>query len=276
MNTKHLSPEVLNERRLEAVRLRLDGHTVAEVAKRTGLSAPTVSAAWKAFRDGGWETVPVRQRGRRPGQASSLGEREQGVLWRLLAEQPEPPRPAWSSQDLAAGLAKDLTAEAPGDGSGREVSPRAIEHWLEAQDLKPSPLSLEGLARKRSTAGRWVRQQVQPVLEQVRQAGGANWQGGVRVAMAAKSADNVPRRYQLYLHGKRGALFTRCLPAPPQANDYLTMFERLAAEGPVALLFHGAWFQASPEIQAWLKDHPQFHLINTLPNLRLGSDPKIR
>jgi transposase len=248
---------VLNEHRLEAVRLRLDGHTVARVAQQTGLSAPTVSAAWKAFREGGWEAVPVRQRGRRPGQATSLGERERRILWRLLAEQPERPRPGWSSLDLADAIATETQ---------HEVSPRAIEHWLEAQDLKPSPLPLEGLARKRSTAGRWYRQQVQPVLEQVRQAGGASWQGGVRVALPAKSAENASRRYQLYLHGKRGALFTHCLPAPPRADDYLAMFARLAEQGPVALIFRGAFFQASPAIGQWLNEHPSLHLVTVPPD----------
>ncbi|WFM69978.1 helix-turn-helix domain-containing protein [Halomonas sp. CKK8] len=255
MSTKHLSPEVLNERRLEAVRLRLDGHTVAEVARRTGLSAPTVSAAWKAFREGGWEAVPVRQRGRRPGQATALGEREQDVLWQRLAEQPPRARPGWSSHDLADALAAETQ---------REVSPRAIEHWLEAQDLKPLPLALDGLARRRSTGGRWFRQQVQPVLDQVQKAGGTIWEGGVRAAAPAMAAKGAPRRYQLYLHGKRGALYTRCLPAPPKAEDYLAIFDRLAAEGPVALLFHGAFFQASPEIQRWLEQNPQMHLM-TVP-----------
>ncbi|WP_280545700.1 helix-turn-helix domain-containing protein [Halomonas sp. 11-S5] len=259
MSTKHLSPDALNERRLESVRLRLDGHTVVEVAKRTGLSAPTVSAAWKAFREGGWEAVPVRQRGRRPGQATALGEREQALLWRLLAEQPEFPRPGWNSHDLAVALVAETQ---------REVSPRAIEHWLAAQGLKPEPLSLEGLARKRSTAGRWVRQQVQPMLDQVQKAGGPIWEGGVRVARPPKAAANAPRLYQLYLHGKRGALFTRCLPAPPRADDYLALFERLlaSAKGPIALLFRGAFFQASPEIQRWLNEHPEMRLMAVPPD----------
>ena len=251
MTTKHLSPEILNERRLQAVRLRLDGHTVADAVAHTGLSAPTVSAAWKAFREGGWEAVPVRQRGRKPGQASSLGEREQHILWRLLAELPASPLPGWSSQALADALAAE---------TGSEVSPRAIEHWLEGQDLKPTPLALAGLERRRSTAGRWVRKQVQPVRERVDKAGGAFWQGGVRVARPAQGASPC---YQLYLHGKRSALHTRVLTAPPQADDYLALFERLLAqaEGPVALLFHGAWFQAAPEIGGWLEQHPRMQLV---------------
>ncbi|MDI5891857.1 hypothetical protein QLQ83_12215 [Halomonas sp. LR5S20] len=239
---------------------------MAEVARQTGLSAPTVSAAWKAFRQGGWEAVPVRRRGRKVGQAERLGEVAQGTLTALLASHPETTDPAWSSSALADALASE----------GHRVSPRAIEHWLEAQGLKPAPLPLDGLARRRSTAGRWYRQQVQPVLEQTHKAGGGSWEGGVRVAVPAKSAVGAPRRYQLYLHGKRGALYTRCLASPPRADDYLALFDRLAAEAPVALLFRGALFQASPEIQAWLADHPEFHLINVPPNLSLGSDPKGR
>lgn len=266
--TKDLSPETINNRRLEAVRLRLDGLTVAEVAARTGLSAPTVSSAWKAFREGGWEAVPVRQRGRKAGQAKRLDETAQDALIALVASQPDTSDPAWSSRALATALTSE----------GHRLSPRAIDHWLETQDLKPSPLALEGLARRRSTAGRWYRQQVAPVLELVRTARGDIWQGGTRVSRPGEKTCGTPRRYQLYLHGKRGALFTRCLLAPPMADDYLALFERLLAnaKGPAALLFHGAFFQASPEIQTWLAEHPELHLINVPPNLRPGSTPSVR
>lgn len=265
MSTKHLSPESITERRLEAVRLRLDGVTVAETAARTGLSAPTVSAAWKAFREGGWEAVPVRQRGRRAGQAERLDEAAQAALVALLATLPATPDPGWSSRALAEALAQE----------GHRVSPRAIEHWLAAQGLKPAPLALDDLARERSTAGRWFRQQVQPVGEGVRQAGGAVWQGGVRVARPARDA--APR-YQLYLHGKRGALYTRVLATPPRADDYLALFERLLeqADGkPLALVFHGAYFRAVPAIHRWLETHPAMRLVVVPPARPAGLRPEL-
>ncbi|MGM0927700.1 MAG: helix-turn-helix domain-containing protein [Pseudomonadota bacterium] len=258
MSAKHLTPEMLNERRLQAVRLRLDGHTVAEVATRTGLSAPTVSAAWKAFREGGWEAVPVRPRGRKAGQAARLDAAAQQALGECLRELPESAEPAWSSRALADALKE----------AGHDISPRAIDHWLEARDLKPEPMALEKLERKRGQVGRWYRQQVAPVLEEVSKAGGSIWQGGVRIARPlqreTKEATPEPPLYQLYLHGKRGVLYSRVLTAPPMVDDYLALFQRLLdqAEGkPVALVFHGAYFRAAAEVGRWIDQNPKMRLM---------------
>ena len=54
----------LNLRRRKAVEMRLSGASIAQVAQRTGLSEPTVIAATKAYRAGGWSGVPVGPRGR--------------------------------------------------------------------------------------------------------------------------------------------------------------------------------------------------------------------
>lgn len=263
MSAKHLSPDKLNERRLQAVRLRLDGHTVAEVATHTGLSAPTVSAAWKAFREGGWEAVPVRPRGRKAGQAARLDAMAQQVLDECLRNFPETAEPAWSSRALANALKQ----------AGHDVSPRAIDHWLEERDLKPEPMALEALERKRGQAGRWYRQQVAPVLEEVGKAGGSLWQGGVRIArpLQRETEEATPELplYQLYLHGKRGVLYTRVLTTPPMVADYLALFQRLLdqADGkPVALIFHGAYFRAVPAIDDWLSKHPEVRLMVVPPD----------
>src|SRR5437773_853129 len=61
---RNISVEDLNERRLNAVRLRLSGLSIAETALRSGLSQTTVIAAVKAYEDGGWSAVPVAPRGR--------------------------------------------------------------------------------------------------------------------------------------------------------------------------------------------------------------------
>jgi len=65
------SIDELNAARRQAVERRLDGETVKATAAATGLSAPTVTAALKAYREGGWEAVPVGPRGRPRGAANA-------------------------------------------------------------------------------------------------------------------------------------------------------------------------------------------------------------
>jgi sulfate adenylyltransferase subunit 2 len=66
VNGNQLSVADLNARRRQAVLLRLNGEKLAAVTDTTGLSAPTVIAAVKAYRQGGWEAVDVRPRRGRP------------------------------------------------------------------------------------------------------------------------------------------------------------------------------------------------------------------
>ncbi|RUR57973.1 helix-turn-helix domain-containing protein [Vreelandella populi] len=229
-----------------AVKLRLDGLTVAAVGQQTGLSAPTVSAAWKAFREGGWAAVPVRPRGRLKGQANVLDATVQQLLWDALYAGPAAGQLGWSSADLAAYL---------GDEHGIELTQRAIEHWWESEGLKHEPWPLEALVKQRSQGGRWYRQSVAPLFAKLEQAE-QRWQGGVRrVAHAHRLV------YQLYLHGPRGRLWMRCYQHPPVASDYLTAMRALSSKGPVALVFHGAWFSASPEVTAWLAQQTMFWLV---------------
>ena len=269
MAIKHLSPELLNERRKQAVRLRLDGHTVAVASQQTGLSAPTVSAAWKAFREGGWAAVPVKPRGRLKGQASVLGADVQALLWQALYQAPQnfllPPllhaAPGWGSADLAEWLSTH---------HGVVLSQRAIEHWWEGQGLKHKPWKLtcltnshvanshltnSRLATQRSQEGRWFRSAVAPVFTKLKDAD-QRWQGGVR--RVAHSSGGV---YQIYLHGPRGRLLMRCFKKPPEAQDYLAVFDALNSSGAAALVFHGALFSASPEVTDWLARQPAFWLV---------------
>ena len=231
---------------MQAVKLRLDGLTVALASQQTGLSAPTVSAAWKAFREGGWAAVPVRPRGRLKGQANVLDEATQQLLWDVLYSQPPAEQPGWSSAALAALLR---------DQHDIELTQRAIEHWWENEGLKREPWPLSALARQRSQGGRWYRQTVAPLFAKLEQAE-LRWQGGVR-----RVAHPHRPVYQLYLHGPRGRLWMRCYKRPPLANDYLAAMQALSSKGPVALVFHGAWFSASPEVTAWLAQQTMFWLV---------------
>jgi sulfate adenylyltransferase subunit 2 len=68
---RNIAVAELNDRRIEAVRLRLGGASIAQAAATAGLSRPTVIRAFKAFQAGGWDAVPVASRGRQPRLATA-------------------------------------------------------------------------------------------------------------------------------------------------------------------------------------------------------------
>lgn len=102
---RELTLAQLNERRLEAVRQRLAGATVADSAQRAGLSAPTVINAMAAFRRGGWDAVKVASRGRRTGQGKLLSPMATADALKAMAD---PAQPVWDDASLLHYLQLEL------------------------------------------------------------------------------------------------------------------------------------------------------------------------
>ena len=81
MSGNQLTVEALNSQRRQAVQLRLEGHTLSAVKQATQLSAPTIIAAVKAFKTGGWAAVTVNpRRGRPAAQASAFSPAQELAL----------------------------------------------------------------------------------------------------------------------------------------------------------------------------------------------------
>jgi sulfate adenylyltransferase subunit 2 len=107
---RNVPVEVLNERRLTAVRLRLSGLSIAEAATRTSLSQPTVIAALKAYRDGGWGAVPVGPRGRGIKRAPVPDGRSDSNIKPFVVSEPSDAPPA-SGEATALTHLQRLEAE---------------------------------------------------------------------------------------------------------------------------------------------------------------------
>jgi sulfate adenylyltransferase subunit 2 len=163
MNGNQLSVNELNARRREAVRLRLQGVKLDAVAGSTGLSAPTVVSAVKAFRRGGWTAVEVRpRRGRPPKTEQGLpAAQAQALLAAMLAGPPDEaglvqhklwsrnavvdwlgqqscPRSAGAVASLCSawGLDSGVAGPEPADRSGTLLRLHAVELYL-AEALSP-------------------------------------------------------------------------------------------------------------------------------------------
>ena len=118
--------EKLNKMRREAVKLRLQGQKITEISKATGLSAPTIIAAHKMFKEGGWDAVDSQPRGRSQGQNQRLSQ-EQLTALRNLVLSPPPQQAAGSATDLwtVASLEKHLK-----DDLKQKISPRTLSRYL--------------------------------------------------------------------------------------------------------------------------------------------------
>ena len=117
--------EELNQRRRAAVRLRQQGHVLSYIKDLTGLSAPTIIAACRAFRRGGWEEVDSRGLGRPEGSGRLLRPLQEGhIVDTLVQTAPQAHGLAgllWQPGSLAEYLHKQL---------GRVPSPRTVTRYL--------------------------------------------------------------------------------------------------------------------------------------------------
>lgn len=119
MNQPNSSIKALNDRRLDAVRRRLDGETLADVSSAVGLSVPTVVAAMKAYEAGGWDGVPVKPRGRPAAAAVLSAERLETLKSELILQ--------------ALTLEESATAN-----KSALWSTARVQAWLVDQDIKVS------------------------------------------------------------------------------------------------------------------------------------------
>ena len=130
MNVPGETAQILNEKRHRAVEMRLAGASLAEVRAATGLSAPTVISAYKAFRAGGWEAVSIKGLGRHVGQGRRLTrEQEQALLDAITTETPA--QGLWSNQSARTMLAGRF---------GVDLSESTVQRYLDGWGLDLKPL----------------------------------------------------------------------------------------------------------------------------------------
>ena len=135
MNTsdeRQLPLAVLNERRRRAVKLRERGMTLREVAAQVELSVPTVMAAHRAYRAGGWAAVKVRARRRKPGEGRQLSGEQEAQICRLICEK--------TPDQLKLGFAlwnRQAVVQLVHDRLGVRLPIRTVGEYLKRRTLRP-------------------------------------------------------------------------------------------------------------------------------------------
>ena len=266
MQGSKLTPDALNARRRDAVSLRLDGQTLAQVAKTTGLSVPTVVAAFKAYGAGGWSAVDARPRGRRPHSERLLGVNpEQALVAEAALLQ------AW----LGAPPVGDIVGSASDRSTGHRggvwtlglagehlagVSPQLAawtaaqrEAWVTKQwlrhGLSTTPAWELGRSERCAELSDWWRTQWPGWREQARAAG---------AKVLALTERSLPSPHapacQLVAHTPRGSPWWRATSAWPTQSDWLAFIQGLRAQagGPLWLVTSNRWLARAPVLSDWL------------------------
>ena len=116
----------LNQQRRQAVRMRRAGSTLAEIQRATGLSAPTIIAAYKAFQLGGWPAVDTAKRGRpMHGSPRLSADAEAAMLAAICQALPQasglPGYPVWTQAAMAAWVKHHHHCEMPARNTARLI-----------------------------------------------------------------------------------------------------------------------------------------------------------
>ena len=221
-------PAALDERRRHAVELRLAGRTLPQIREATGLSAPTIIAAHKAFLAGGWGAIPARGRGRAPGEGRALAaDAEQQLRHEVLETLPADGR-LWTV---------DAMRERARERFGVEIAERTVLRMLQRWGLRFPPLAD---AAARSAEGEaWWRDDYPAIARRARAVGRQLvWAADARLPGAALRL--------LVVQTPRGRLAWLPMRSPNDAQAYFDVLQRLQRTfpGPLAVLLHGVPVQA--------------------------------
>lgn len=203
----------LNAQRRRAVQLRLAGSTLADVRAEVGLSTPTIVAAVKAFKTGGWAAVDVKPRGRprlSESRESNAG-RAQAALTSALSDSGS--ASLWTTLKVADWLKKEQSMT---------VSQQTAANYLHTWQLLPAN-QYRQVTESASTGPRtWLNGEYKDFKAAAKNRGATVLWIGLRTTQSGAS--------QLYAHTLRGRVLWIQLAGQPVSDDYRQFFNLLKKE----------------------------------------------
>ena len=252
-----LSVSQINHLRLRAVQLRIAGKTLKAISQDTGLSSPTIISAYKAWQAGGWSAVPVRERGRKPGEGRSLSAEQEQQIYQLLVstppEQHQLPFLLWHLEAMQA-LVKHL--------HGIDLPERTAAHYLQRWQLNAERPG-KRIANASPAVQRWLRSTYRDILEQARTHNGEiHWIDDY----GARNEQGKLSHGVLRAVSNRGKVLWLPYEDSLRAPHLQGFFERLSrsAERKVFALLSGMHWQRAASFISWAGEHAErlqlFHL----------------
>jgi transposase len=153
--------------RNRAVRAVLDGMTQAEAARVFGVHHNAVNRWVKRYRQGGWDGLSERRRGRRPGEQAALAEPQQQEVIALV-------RDATPDQLGLAGFlwTREAVAELIARHSGRWLARTTVGAYLRGWGFSPQKPQRRALEQNPAAVRRWLVETYPAIRAQARREGG--------------------------------------------------------------------------------------------------------
>ncbi|HEV2855184.1 MAG TPA: IS630 family transposase [Thermoanaerobaculia bacterium] len=164
---KRLSTEVLNDRRRRAVKLRLGGMKLAEVAQAVGLARGTIISAMKAYEAGGWKAVAIKARGRSVGDGRTLNAEQEKTIRAMVCDrtpdQLKLPYALWTRSAVGELIHQQL---------GIKLPVRTVGHYLKRWGFTPQKPIRRAYEQRPAAVKKWLEEEY-PAIAQRAKAEGA-------------------------------------------------------------------------------------------------------
>jgi transposase len=153
--------------RSRAVRAVLDGMTQAQAARVFGVHHNAVNRWVKRYRQGGWDGLSERRRGRRPSEQAALSESQQQEVIALV-------RDATPDQLGLAGFlwTRDAVAELIGQRYGLLLARTTVGGYLRGWGFSPQRPQRRALEQNPAAVRRWLVETYPAIRARVKREGG--------------------------------------------------------------------------------------------------------
>lgn len=162
-NGKRLSPEVLNDRRRRAVKLRLGGMKLAEVAQVVGLARGTIISAKKAYETGGWKAVAVKPRGRSVGDGRTLNAEQEKAIRAMICDrtpdQLKLPYALWTRSAVGDVIHQQL---------GIKLPVRTVGHYLKRWGFTPQKPIRKAYEQRPAAVKKWLEEEYPAIAQRAK------------------------------------------------------------------------------------------------------------
>ena len=237
--------------------MRLDGATLAVTSAATGLSNPTIIAAFKAFMQGGWAAVKVKPRGRPKDESRRLSPEQdarlQQLLFSALPESVKSGATLWQAALITHWLRQNTHLA---------VSERTLGRYITRFGLNALPVIITPQDNNFAAYRIWYKHALPRLVQQAQHENAVLLWGGI----ATVTVPSLGSFTQLYVHTPKGKLLWYLVSGTAKADDYIAFFSRVIAEfcRKVYLVLTGADIRPVAQITQWLADHGE-HIAVTSP-----------